>query len=239
MSDSYQSLHPLQNIFSRYYGCSDNSEGASRIDRMYHYGGIIAKEASYVGVAFSDHHALVMKFTLPDSLTDIIPPKSCHLFEANPSVVKDSLFKDRLKDKFALWKSVQANMGIMVGWEHLVKPGIKKLLMERGRELKRENRGKLNLLLIRQAFLVKKIHGGCLDRIREHKEVQMRINAWYEEENRKVKLQSRIDDTNNSEKVTIFHHDLHQKIIKKIINFKTFCQFGYNSHWTQEMCTAA
>ena len=43
----------------------------------------------------------------------------------------------------------------------------------------------------------------------------MLINQWYENENEKVKLQSRILDITNSEKVNIYHHALHHKNIRK------------------------
>ena len=48
-------------------------------------------------------------------------------------------------------------------------------------KMRREERGKLNLFLVRQACLVRKLHNGCLDRIKEHRLVQNEINKWYEE----------------------------------------------------------
>ena len=66
---------------------------------------------------------------------------------------------------------------------------MKKLLIERGKEINKEKRGSLNLLLIRQAYLVKKLHAGSLDKIKEHKIVQDKINVCYHEENKKVQIQ--------------------------------------------------
>ena len=173
------------------------------------------KAAKYVGVSFSDHHSLVIKFSLPVSFSSILLPETQHTYKADPQVVKDPVFKKRLQDSFKGWSAVKENVGFMIWWETIVKPGIRKLLIQRGKEMKRERRGKLNLLLVRQAYLVKKLQMGLLDKIKEHHQVKLQINAWYEEENRKVKVQSRVKEVNTSEKVSIFHHELHQKHIKR------------------------
>ena len=81
--------------------------------------------------------------------------------------------------------------------------------------MRREKRGRLNLLLIQQAYLVKKLQMGNIQKLKELKEVQLQINAWYQEESQKVKIQSKMDEINKSEKVTVYHHDLHSKYIKK------------------------
>ena len=48
----------------------------------------------------------------------------------------------------------------MALWEHMVKPGIKKLLIDRGKEMKQERIAALNLLMLRQAYLVRKLQSG-------------------------------------------------------------------------------
>ena len=54
--DSYRHLHPSDTQYSRYFE-NTRGEGATRIDRCYHYGDIKINKASYKPVAFSDHHA--------------------------------------------------------------------------------------------------------------------------------------------------------------------------------------
>ena len=76
----------------------------------------------------------------------------------------------------------------MVWWEELLKPGMNKLFMERGKVLREEKKGKLNLLLIRQAYLVKKLHEGKFEKIKEHKQIKNEINEWYKKENEMLKL---------------------------------------------------
>ena len=39
--------------------------------------------------------------------------------------------------------------------------------------------------------------------------INLQISAWYEKESEKIKIMSRSDDINHSEKVRIFHHDQH------------------------------
>ena len=62
-TDSFKKLHPDSQQFSRYYDNTAQGEGATRIDRMYHYGQLQIIEASYVGVAFSDHLYLIITST--------------------------------------------------------------------------------------------------------------------------------------------------------------------------------
>ena len=158
LSDSFRCLPPDAVVFSRYYSTHDNDIGATRIDRAYHYGDISVKEAEYVEISFSDHHSLIVKVQLPQYFSRLLSPKARPYFKSKPEVVKDGIFQARLRIIFQEWLSVKNSLGIMIWWEELVKPGIRKLLIERGKEINREKRGKLNLLLIRQAYLVRKLH---------------------------------------------------------------------------------
>ena len=60
-SDSFRELHPNSLTFSRYYDHNKFGEGATRIDRQYYWGDIEIIDVKYVGVAFSDHQAYVVK----------------------------------------------------------------------------------------------------------------------------------------------------------------------------------
>ena len=63
----------------------------------------------------------------------------------------------------------------------MVKPGLRKLLINRGKELKKEKVGALNLLLLRQSHLVRKIQAGSMERLKELKQVQHQIREWHAE----------------------------------------------------------
>ena len=84
--DSFRCINPNLKHYSRYYKNSVHGEGASRIDRMYHFGDLVVLKADYVGVAFSDHMSLVVKIQLPDTLSKVLSPKHKSLFKAKPDV---------------------------------------------------------------------------------------------------------------------------------------------------------
>ena len=73
----------------------------------------------------------------------------------------------------------------------------------------------LNILLIRQSYLVRKIQCGEHHRLAELKQVQSLIMLWHSKEAEKVKMQSRTDELNESENVRIYHHELQRKRIKR------------------------
>ena len=127
-----------------------------------------------MGVAFSDHFALIITVKVPDHFAKLACPRSKPLFKAKPEVVTDKLFKKRLQESFSKWIQVK-NFGldVLTWWELIVKPGVKKLLLERGKEINRERAGELNLLQLRQAYLVRKVQSGQVYRLTELKSVQL------------------------------------------------------------------
>ena len=214
--DSYRQLHPDTVQFSRYYDNSVHGEGASRLDRNYHFGNLKILQAYYVGVAFSDHFTLIIKIQLPNTMSKLCSPKSRPLFKSKPTVIQDEKFKMQLKENMVLWNQVRhAGLDTLFWWETIVKPGIKKLLILRGKEITKENTGELNLLLIRQAYLVRKLQAGHLDRLADLHLVQRLIVAWHNKEAEKVKFQSRGEEINEPENVRIYHHEIHKNHIKK------------------------
>ena len=215
MSDSFRTLHPKVKSFSRYYS-DTRGQGASRIDRQYHFGNITILEAKYIPLAFSDHHGLIVKISLPDSLSRIFCPRGRQSFRLQDNVIQNLKFKQDLSDAMIHWKNIKDfGMDTLVWWEQVVKPGVKRLGMVRGRELMKESRGELNLLLVRQAYLNKKVKLGKIEKLAELKTVHKLIQNWYEKECSKIKDQSRATEFQESEKVTIYHHEIHKKMIRK------------------------
>ena len=216
-TDSFRHVFPNTQSFSRYYDNDRFGEGATRIDRIYHFGDMAVKEAQYVGVAFSDHMGHIVKFSIPGNFGKLISPKSRPLFKANPDIVRDPVFKTRLQENITQISEVRVNLNldILSWWEDFVKPRIKSLLIERRKEVARERRGILNLLLISQAYLVRKIQRGNFEKLSELKYVQLEIQNWYIKESEKIKLQGKVDEIDEAENVRIYHHEIHQKKIKK------------------------
>ena len=215
-TDSFRSIYPTKKIFSRYYDHHQYGEGATRIDRSYQYGRAEVIQAQYVGVAFSDHFSLIITLKVPEQFARLSCPRSRPLFKAKPEVVTDPLFKFRLAETFSSWAQVKDyGLDILTWWELIVKPGVKKLLIERGKELNKERSGVLNLLLLRQSYLVMKVQAGHHHRLGELKTVQMEIEQWHSQECEKVKLLSKTEEIDSHESVRIHHHELHSKQIKK------------------------
>ena len=150
LTDSFRCLHPKKVQFSRYYSNSQHGEGASRIDRCYHWGDLTAVEAEYHSISFSDHLSQRLVYTLPSPLDRKIAPKPSPQFKIPPEVVNDSKFTELLQVKLDIWNQVlEAGADPMTWWQHLVKKGILQLAREQQREMNKERGGLLNLLLVR------------------------------------------------------------------------------------------
>ena len=114
------------------------------------------------------------------------------------------------------WQRVKSfGLDTLQWWEIIVKPGIRKLAQHRSKDLIKLKKGELNLLLVRQAFLNKKVKMGQLHMLGELRTVHQQIQLWYQRASDKVKDQSRATEFQSSEKVTIYHHEIHKKLIKK------------------------
>ena len=219
--DSFRTLHPKAEEYSRYYANS-RAEGASRIDRCYHFGNLEVKAAKYLPLAFSDHFGQLVQYILPDPISKVLSPKSRPSFRLRAEVCKDQLFKERLEDEMSSWQRVREfqdresrQLGILFWWEYMVKPGIRKLAIQRSKEINTERREELHLLLLRQVYLTRKLQLGQQHRLGELNAVHLLIERWYSRECEKVQHQARVDEFQNNEKSSIYHHELHKKTVKK------------------------
>ena len=213
--DSYKTIHPKVQAYSRYYG-DERGHGASRIDRQYHWGNLKITDAKYLPLSFSDHHGLVVSVLLPDPLSRILCPKGRPSFRMKEEVIKNQLFQKSLAEAMLGWNQIKDfGMDTLQWWEVVVKPGIRKLAMLRGKQMNKDSKEELNLLLVRQAYINKKVKLGDLSKFGEVQTIHHQIQAWYKKTCDKVKDQSRATEFQRSEKVTIYHHEIHQKIIKK------------------------
>ena len=227
IKDSFRILHPTSSSFSHFYHTIHQGEGATRIDRSYNWGDIAAVEASYEPVSFSDHLAYVVSFSLPAPMARILSPRSRPIFKVKPDIIRDKVFQEGLAESMLDWQEVHdLGLDILTWWEVLVKPGIRKLAIKRSKEMNRERRGELNLLLLRQAYLTRQLQLGQMVKLGELRTVQKAIEHWYERESEKIILQSRADDISQSEKVRIYHHDLHKKNMKQSSILKLQTEHG-------------
>ena len=91
-----------------------------------------------------------------------------------------------------------------------------------------KKRGNLNILLIRQAYLIKKLCANHSDAsVRDSLFlVQSDIKKWYTDESQKIQDQCRKEEFISSESTSIYHHLLHQQSIKKSTITKLETELG-------------
>ena len=139
-------------------------------------------------LAFSDHFAHVVEFIVPQNFKLIIRPKNRASFKLKPDVIKDNVFKERLRGSLQQWERVlelshqqgtKNESFLLKWWEFLVKAGIRKLGIERTKEIRDLSKESLNLLLIRQAYLTRKLQQGRHDLFSELQHVHLLIDQWY------------------------------------------------------------
>ena len=78
-----------------------------------------------------------------------------------PEVIKDTQFQQNLAEAMVDWKMVmEQGLGVLEWWELVVKPGVRKLAMKTNKEINWERRGELNVLMLRQSYLARKMQCG-------------------------------------------------------------------------------
>ena len=214
----------------RYYEARGDT-GASRIDRQYHWGDIIPLHAEYTALAFSDHLAHTVKIRVPDQLFRMCSPRSRPQFKVREEVARDSEFQESVKVAMEEWEQVrQEGLPVLAWWEIIVKPGIRKIAIERSKEINLNRRAELNLLLLRQSYLVRKIQYSGADqwtfRLPELASIQMLIQVWYQRLAEKIQHQSRVDEFQVAEQTRIYHHEIHKKHIKQSSILKLMTESG-------------
>ena len=218
MKDSFRELSPATDIYSRYYTCPLAGPGASRIDRCYHWGLLSPVMAEYIPMAWSDHMAHIITFSLPSSVSRALSPRARPLFKIKPEVIKDPTFQSWIRDSMVCWKQVKdRGLNIIDWWEIIVKPGITKLAIKRSKEINKDRRGVLNIILLTQSYWANRIHLGNLEAMCELRSTQLQIENWFRVEADKITLQAKGDDCTRSEKVRIYHHELLKKKIKQSV----------------------
>ena len=157
LTDSFRTLHPTSRIFSRYYETRGTS-GATRIDRQYQRGAIMSVMAEYTPIAFSGHLVHTVKVKVPDPLARLLSPTNRPIFKIREEVALDKEFQERVKLAMIMWEDIRLEgLPVLPWWEIIVKPGIRKIAMARSKQINQDKREELNFLLLRQAYLAKKI----------------------------------------------------------------------------------
>ena len=104
-----------------------------------------------------------MSISIPSLSSSLLSPRLRPMFKVRPEVILDKIFQEQLAESMADWREVKdQGLDVLMWWEIVVKPGVKKLAMQRSKEINRQRRGEINLLLIQQAYLAKKLMDGDL-----------------------------------------------------------------------------
>ena len=104
-----------------------------------------------------------------------------------------------------MWERVRSfqtdeTYGSLRWWEKLVKPGIKQIALQRNREINKEKREKLNLLILQQTYLTSKLQNGESYRITALNQVHHQITEYFRKESEKIQHQSRAHEFQANEK---------------------------------------
>ena len=97
----------------------------------------------------------------------------------------------------------------------MFKGGVKYLAIQRGKEMKKDRLGILNMLKLKQAFFTSQVQGNIKNSLTKLSVINGKIANWYKSESEKISLMSRSEDLGLNEKVRIFHHSQHQQFRKR------------------------
>ena len=134
LSDAFRELHPHAKQFSRYYTWK-GIEGATRIDRCYSWGNLVTREASYHAISFSDHLAHVIKFCSNKEPSLKENPRRRSIYKIKHWIVKDNIFQNNIRVEFKTWMEMRDYFSPIYLWEDVIKPGIKKIAINREKEI--------------------------------------------------------------------------------------------------------
>ena len=228
--DSHRINYPDAKEFSHYYEAG-SVQGATRIDRQYNWGLTSIISSEYIPVSFSDHFALLVNVSHHTTSPRQNLPRVSKHFKIRDEVASDQKFSLMVADAMERWNEIRRQgLDILTWWELVVKPGLRDIAFKRSQEINEDRRGELNLLLIKQAYYVKKLRSNQeaqnLSILTELKMTQAKICAWYKTQSEKIQTQSRKDEFQSSEATRIYHHELHRQFVKRGLILKLETSMG-------------
>ena len=74
-----------------------------------------------------------------------------------------NIVRENRLPSYLIWLNIKSfGLDVLVWWENIVKPGLKKLAQTRSREISKQVKGELNLFRLRQIYLNRKLSLGEL-----------------------------------------------------------------------------
>ena len=131
-----------------------------------------------MSVLLSDHMGLILSVEIPKKLNKLLDPRSRPLFKIKAEVTKDSVFKMQLKEGMRKWMEVKQHCSSVLSWWDLcVKPNIRRLAIQRSKEINRSRRSRLNILLLQQSHLTSLLQSGDWKVLPALRSVQLQIRV--------------------------------------------------------------
>ena len=222
--DCFRTLHPKEKVYSHVYNRQNReglTKGGSRLDRAYCYGEVEVVSAEYKPAALSDHMLHLIKIKNNTQNRHSEPSFKSH-FKISPDIARDDEFKKEVARIVQGWEGAKSLMPLIEWWE-LLKIDIRNAAKKMNQERERKRKSLLNYLTLSQIHLARKVAKGEFSLMEQLKTIQIKINDWLEQEAEKVKLKAKLRNIEESEKVSIYHHEkLRRETNKnKIMKLKT------------------
>ena len=222
--DTFLKCNPNQTTFSHYYNRLSEGilkQGATRLDRSYAWGNVDLKDSGYSNVAFSDHFAHLLTIQIQGQGFHS-SPKSRPPFKIYPNIASDEIFKLRIHNKLSLWLPGKNKVPIQRFWDS-IKVEIRKLAMERNKELRKEQQMELNFLTLAQTHLSDQVLRGDMSKFSQLDEINKRIIIFFKKRAEQIKIQCGLQDIDQSEQLRVYHYEIHKRELnkRKILKLKT------------------
>ena len=218
LSDAFRNLFPMQKQFSRYYVWK-GATGATRIDRCYSWGNFKSRDAAYHALSFSDHLAHVVSFQSPSELYQKENPRKRSIYKIKHWLVKDATFQERIRSEFEHWMEMKEHFSAIYFWEEVVKPGIRKVAIQREREINQEKMQELQALQLKLDFYLSELKNSdsknYSERLSNYDLAKKNLNDFYQKRAKVILYQNRSEIFEMSDATKIYHFESLSNYIKQ------------------------
>ena len=216
LSDVYRKLYPHSPQYSRYYTWR-GVKGATRLDRIYSWGEFVIDEAEYVGISFSDHLAHIAKIDCHNECEEVNPKKR-NIYKVKHYLAFDEVFLNSVRNEFPIWVDVKYNYSPVTWWEYCVKPNIKKLAIQREKEINTLRRQELEALQLKLNFYLNKVKNtsdaNYENNLSRYEVAKKNLQSFYQERSKIILFQNRAEIFNMSDTTRLYHFESLKKYIK-------------------------
>ena len=99
--------------------------------------------------------------------------------------------------------------------ELLVKPSIKKIAIDRTREINKSNTRCPNSLYLKQIYFKNLFHQSNQTIYKKNLETNFEINSWLDEEEKNILIHINLKEITESKQIHMYHHEIRKKKVTK------------------------